>query len=72
LLSRPRWFTSKKNKKRRNYVKGSISPRRMASMHSMSIWCTPPMLFGMPTNTSLRAPSPRPPQEESEKIMTQE
>jgi hypothetical protein len=53
-LSRPRWFTSKKKKK---CVKESIGPWRMPSIHSMNIWLSPPMPFGMPTSTSSRGPS---------------
>jgi hypothetical protein len=60
-MSRPRWFTSKKKKKK--YVKESIGLRRMPSMPSMNIWLSPPMLFGLPTSTSSRYPSSSPLQE---------
>jgi hypothetical protein len=55
LLLRPRWFTSKKKYKKK-CVKESIGLRRIPSMHSMNIWLSPPMLFGMPTSTSSRDP----------------
>jgi hypothetical protein len=56
LISRPRWFKSKKKKKKK-YAKENFGLQRMPSMHSMNIWLSPPMLFGMPTSTSSRDPS---------------